>query len=111
MSPFDCKNCKASSRFVTASLYEVTFKVGSETGSEAEVKVVGKAVNRGGGYGMEVPCIYKFQGHKIYVDLLKKLLDIDNNFRSDMKPEKDTLNWTLKNLVFFLFLCATDNKN
>jgi hypothetical protein len=42
-------------------------------------KVVGKAVNRGGGYGMEVPCIYKFQGHKIYVDLLKKLLDIDNN--------------------------------
>ena len=79
MSPFDCKNCKASSRFVTASLYEVTFKVGSETGSEAEVKVVGKAVNRGGGYGMEVPCIYKFQGHKIYVDLLKKLLDIDNN--------------------------------
>ena len=50
-----------------------------KTGSEAEVKVVGKAVNRGGGYGMEVPCIYKFQGHKIYVDLLKTLLDIDNN--------------------------------
>ena len=123
MSPFECKNWKVSSRFVIASLYEVTFNVRMKspssssqnenaiavvkdeivvghipkglastkqgvglikhflmkTGSEAEVKVVGKAVNRGGGYGMEVLCIYKFQGHKIYVDLLKTLMDIDNN--------------------------------
>jgi hypothetical protein len=66
-------------------------------GSEVEVKVVGKAVNRGGGYGMEVPCIYKFQGHKIYVDLLKKLLDIDNNLsvrHETRKRHSDSLNWT-----------------
>ena len=57
-------------------------------------KVVGKAVNRGGGYGMEVPCIYKFQGHKIYVDLLKKLLDIDNNLSVRHETRKRHLNWT-----------------
>ena len=28
---------------------------------------------------MEVPCIYKFEGQKLYVQLLSKLLDIDNN--------------------------------
>ena len=28
---------------------------------------------------MEVPCIYKFQGQKIYIELQRKLLDIDNN--------------------------------
>ena len=31
-------------------------------GGKAQVQVVGKAVNRGGGYGMEIPCVYKFTG-------------------------------------------------
>ena len=51
----------------------------TKTGSKAEVKVVGNTVNRGGGYGMEVLCIYKFQGQKVYIESLRKLLDIDNN--------------------------------
>ena len=51
----------------------------TKTGCKAEVKVVGNAVNRGGGYGMEVPCIYKFQGQNIYIELLRKLLDMYNN--------------------------------
>ena len=45
-----------------------------------EVEVTGKSVNRGGGYGMEVPRIqYKFTGQAKYTELLEKLLDFDNN--------------------------------
>ena len=29
----------------------------TKPGSKGEVKITGKAVNQGGGYGMEVPCI------------------------------------------------------
>ena len=32
----------------------------TKTGSKADVEVVGKAVNRGGGYGMEVPCVLPY---------------------------------------------------
>ena len=28
---------------------------------------------------MEILCVYNFQGQKIYIELLRKLLDIDNN--------------------------------
>ena len=51
----------------------------TKTDSKAEVEVVGKAVNRGGGYGMEVPCVYRFSGQKRYIKLLKNLFDIENN--------------------------------
>ena len=64
----------------------------TKAGSKAEVKVVENAVNPGGGYGMEIPCVYNFQGQKIYIELLRKLLDIDNNLSADMKQEKDTQN-------------------
>lgn len=37
----------------------------TKKGSKGQVQVVGKAVNRGGGYGMEIPC----------VDMLKKILE------------------------------------
>ena len=40
---------------------------------------MGKAVNRGGGYGMEVPCVYRFSGQERYIKLLKNLSDIENN--------------------------------
>ena len=43
----------------------------TKAGSKAEVKVVGNAVNPGGRYGR--------QGQKIYIELPRKLLDIDNN--------------------------------
>ena len=44
-----------------------------------DVRIVGKAVNQGGGNGMEVPCVYRFMGPEKYVQRLKSLLDIDNN--------------------------------
>ena len=33
----------------------------------------------GGGYGREIPCVYKFTGQPRKVDVLNKLLDIPNN--------------------------------
>ena len=47
----------------------------TKKGSKGQVQVVGKAVNRGGGYGMEIPCVYKFTGQPRNVDMLKKILE------------------------------------
>ena len=43
------------------------------------VEVSGKAVNQGGGLGMEIPCVYIFDGPRKHVDLLEQLLDVSNN--------------------------------
>ena len=47
--------------------------------SKGTVKAEGKAVNRGGGYGMEVPCVYRFTGQQKYVEMLRNLFDLQNN--------------------------------
>ena len=36
-------------------------------------KVTGSKVNRGGGYGLEIPCKYTFRGPKNYIDKLKAI--------------------------------------
>ena len=43
------------------------------------VEVSGKAVNQGGGLGMEIPCVYIFDGPRKHVDILEQLLDVSNN--------------------------------
>ena len=43
------------------------------------VEVCGKGVNQGGGLGMEIPCVYIFDGPRKHVDLLEQLLDVSNN--------------------------------
>ena len=48
----------------------------TKKGSKAQVQVV---VNRGGGYRMEIPCVYKFTGQLRNVNMLNKFLDIPNN--------------------------------
>jgi hypothetical protein len=55
------------------------------------VEVCGKAVNRGGGLGMEIPCVYRFDGPEMHVSLLEKLVDIPSNpaIRKEMSPEKN----------------------
>ena len=45
----------------------------AKKGSTAQVQVVGKAAYRGGGYGMEILCVYKFPGQPRNVDMLNKL--------------------------------------
>ena len=65
----------------------------TKKGCTAEVKVVGKAVNRDGGYGMEVPCLYRFAGPQNLIKLLENLLDIENNLsvRQNRKTESRRL--------------------
>ena len=43
--------------------------------NKAFAEVTGEVVNRGAGYGQEVPCIYRLYGPKIYVDKMKELVD------------------------------------
>ena len=50
------------------------------TTNRAIAEVTGSKVNRGAGYGLEVPCKYHFFGPKEYIDKLKTLCD---NLRSD----------------------------
>ena len=44
----------------------------------------------GGGYGMEIPCVYKFTGQLRKVDMLNKLLDIPNNQSVRKEQEMDS---------------------
>lgn len=37
-------------------------------------KVVGEKVNRGAGYGLEIPCVYALYGPKPYIDKLEALV-------------------------------------
>ena len=38
-------------------------------------EVTGGKVNRGAGYGLEVPCIYRLYGPKAYTDRMKELVE------------------------------------
>ena len=37
--------------------------------------ITGPKINRGAGYGLEVPCVYRLYGPKIYVERLNELVD------------------------------------
>ena len=39
------------------------------------VEVTGTKVNRGAGYGLEIPCKYHFYGSKSFIDKLKELVE------------------------------------
>ena len=60
--------CKVSRRSFFDNVHEARswnyspFLFKLRKGSKAQVQVVGKAVYRGGGYGMEILCVYKFTG-------------------------------------------------
>ena len=45
-------------------------------------EVTGSRVNRGVGLGLEIPCTYKFYGHKAYLDRLQTLLLSANDGRT-----------------------------
>lgn len=42
--------------------------------NKATVEVTGAAMNRGAGYGMEIPCKYRFYGSSEYIERLQELL-------------------------------------
>ena len=39
------------------------------------VEVTGDRVNRGAGYGLEIPCTYRFYGPKLYTDRVKHIIE------------------------------------
>ena len=41
--------------------------------NKAFAEVTGSRVNRGGGYGLEVPCCYRFYGPELYVQRMKDI--------------------------------------
>ena len=43
--------------------------------NKAFAEVTGTKVNRGAGYGLEVPCKYKIYGSKPYIDKIKVTID------------------------------------
>ena len=43
--------------------------------NKAFAEVTGGKVNRGAGYGLEIPCVYRIYGPKTYEDKLKELTD------------------------------------
>ena len=42
--------------------------------NKEKVTVRGKRVNRGGGYGLEIPCEYRFEGDSFSISWLKNKL-------------------------------------
>ena len=45
------------------------------TCNKGVVQVTGEKVNRGGGHGLEVQCVYRLYGPEAYLDCLKKFLE------------------------------------
>ena len=43
--------------------------------NKAFAEVTGNEVNRGGGYGLEVPCKYRFYGPEVYVKKMKEIIE------------------------------------
>ena len=41
---------------------------------KAFTEVTGEKVNRGAGYGLEIPCVYCLHGPKVYIDKMKEFL-------------------------------------
>ena len=69
--PFHLANTKNRSGIVTHFISKPT--------NQGSVEICGKAINRGGGLGMEIPCVYIFDGPGKHVDLLEQLIDVSNN--------------------------------
>lgn len=43
--------------------------------NKAFARVTGEKINRGAGYGLEIPCVYQFNRPKAYIDKLREVSD------------------------------------
>ena len=43
--------------------------------NKAFAEVTGETVNRGAGYGLEIPCVYRLYGPQVYIDKMKEIVD------------------------------------
>ena len=46
------------------------------TVNKGTLEVTGQRINRGAGYGVEIPCKYRLYGPKVYVEKLRKIVNI-----------------------------------
>ena len=42
--------------------------------NKASLEITGDRINRGAGYGLEVPCVYRLYGPKAYVDKIRVIV-------------------------------------
>ena len=42
--------------------------------NKASLEIIGDRINRGAGYGVEVPCVYRLYGPKAYVDKIRVIV-------------------------------------
>ncbi len=46
----------------------------SRESNKAFAEVIGGKVNRGAGYGLEIPCVYRLYGPRVYINKMKDLV-------------------------------------
>ena len=74
----------------------------------ARVIIKGKGVNRGAGYGLEVPCEYHFEGDNFSCNWLKeKLTTVKNNRKSLFRQLISRHLWKQVTLVILTLLYLT----
>ena len=81
--PYHLTNTKDRTGIITHFISKPT--------NRGSVEVSGKAVNRVGGLGMEIPCVYNLDGPSKHVNLLQQLIDVGNN-PAVPKRKKDSSN-------------------
>lgn len=59
---------------VPTNLASIVFHFLSRDGNTAFAEIAGNKVNRGAGYGLEVPCVYKFYGIQRFIERLETLV-------------------------------------
>ena len=60
---------------VPANVSSIFYHFLSREGNYGTVKVTGSRVNRGAGYGLEIPCLYTLFGSTKYLQRLATLVD------------------------------------
>ena len=56
-------------------LYNLVSHLSQFLKRDAFAEVTGVKINRGAEYGLEIPCVYRLYGPKVYIDKMKELVD------------------------------------
>ena len=58
---------------VSFNLYPVMSSFLTREFNKGHAEIIGRPVNRGAGYGLEVPCVYRLYGPKKYIQVLQTI--------------------------------------
>ena len=67
------------------NISKFVYKFSKLPNSKLSCKVKGKRLNRDGGYCLEIPVIYTFNGHKKAIDWIKSKIQKDIKLEQSMK--------------------------